>query len=418
MTNTKPKLGILFLFIPLIIVSCKNPNEIELRISDETCIQIHDDQLIEYNLLKEIKGKVTIIDFWAPSCGPCIKYMQGLRDLLEKYPEDLMVVCVSNKRLEACKQFIKKDRFPFIFLNDTDQRLSNIFPHESIPYSIVIDRNGTIQEENISSDLTLKFVEDLILNNTSVTATNPTQIKDKSPLISFELLRHDNSEIGYSSEYKTINHTVRYGNDTITEIIRQSSLTGHNVMQLYQHAFDKLESKFEIIGDVPYITSAKLEDLFDLNFSCSNLYGDYYKSLIRELNSNFGLTTKVVDKEMTYYELVDIKVIPDTIEILTNLNSKQRGTNVVGQSCFIAKGNYSVKNITTLVERFFHENYKDKVNNYDYPVFTSIKGNYALNISVTDIFYNEATFISNFADLGLIFEKKHGPIEFVEIRKK
>ena len=402
-----------------IVVSCQKPTELELRLSEGVIFkQIRGDQLNEYNLNKEIKGKVAVIEFWGPYCGPCIKNMQELRSLHKKYPNDLEVICVSDKSFDACKKFIKKDRFPFVFLHDEKNQLSKTFPHVGIPYSIVIDQNGKIQEENVSSQITLNLIEELILSNSSVKASKPVSIEEKSPLISFELLRHDNSEIGHSTISTICRRPFITEVDTITEIIQKSELTGYNIIQLYQYAYDVTSSQIEIKDNISFINSTKHKDLYDLNFSCSNMYGDFQEKLTILLNVTFGLSTRIIKKEMTYYELVEINVIPDTIEILNDLNFKQRGTNATGRSTFIAKGNYSVKQMTNLIESFTKERFDKKAIPQNYPVFTRLEGDYALNISITDAFGNQKTWINHFERNGLKLLKKHEELEFIEISKQ
>ena len=54
-------------------------------------------------------GKYVLVDFWATWCGPCVAAIPDIKELAERFPEDLVVIGVScDSDLNAWKVAIEK----------------------------------------------------------------------------------------------------------------------------------------------------------------------------------------------------------------------------------------------------------------------------------------------------------------------
>ncbi len=121
--------------------------------------------------LNDIKGKVTIIDFWAAWCGPCRRENPNVVRVYEKYHDQgLEIIGVSldgqSRQKDPKKTWveaIKKDKLTWTqvsnlkYFNDPVAQLYNI---NSIPATFILDKEGKIVYKNLRGrDLELKVQE-------------------------------------------------------------------------------------------------------------------------------------------------------------------------------------------------------------------------------------------------------------------
>jgi peroxiredoxin len=123
--------------------------------------------------LEAIKGKVTIIDFWAAWCGPCRRENPNLVRIYEKYHDKgLEIIGVSldgNPRQKGAKDAwlnaIQKDNLTWYhvsnlqYFNDPIAKQFNI---NSIPATFIIDEDGLIVAKNLRGQALEDKIEELL----------------------------------------------------------------------------------------------------------------------------------------------------------------------------------------------------------------------------------------------------------------
>ncbi|MEO8154855.1 MAG: TlpA disulfide reductase family protein [Rhizobacter sp.] len=97
--------------------------------------------------LQEQRGKVVLVNFWATWCGPCRKEMPHLNRIADKYRASGLVLLGVNVDDDArnAAETAAKLGIKFPVLLDTDKKVSRLYDLNSMPSTLVIDRNGRVR---------------------------------------------------------------------------------------------------------------------------------------------------------------------------------------------------------------------------------------------------------------------------------
>lgn len=112
-------------------------------------------------LSKVIKGKVTLIDFWASWCGPCRREIPNLAKIHEKYGSNKDFVLVSLNvwdKPEAQAKAIKDMKMTWTQLTDLTRNATDLYGVDGIPQILLIGKDGVI----IARDLRGEEIEEAV----------------------------------------------------------------------------------------------------------------------------------------------------------------------------------------------------------------------------------------------------------------
>ncbi|MGD8749171.1 MAG: redoxin domain-containing protein, partial [Balneolaceae bacterium] len=95
--------------------------------------------------LKDLRGKVVVLDFWATWCGPCREAHPHLQKLYEEYKNDGLVVLGINSESKAKVQhYMQENGYTFTNLMDPDQSVGINYRVDAIPSVFIINRKGIV----------------------------------------------------------------------------------------------------------------------------------------------------------------------------------------------------------------------------------------------------------------------------------
>jgi peroxiredoxin len=97
--------------------------------------------------LKQLKGQVVMINFWATWCGPCRQEMPLLEQMHRKYkPMGFTLLGVNvEPDSSGAEGWLKQTPVSFPILFDRENRVSKLYNVSGMPSSVLIDRNGNVR---------------------------------------------------------------------------------------------------------------------------------------------------------------------------------------------------------------------------------------------------------------------------------
>ena len=100
--------------------------------------------------LRDLKGKVVLVNFWATWCPPCRKEMPDLQALYDKYKDQgFFVLSISDEEMAKVSPFIAERKITYPVLLDPGRKVNDSFVVEGIPKSFVYDREGKMVAQSI-----------------------------------------------------------------------------------------------------------------------------------------------------------------------------------------------------------------------------------------------------------------------------
>ncbi|MBI5032023.1 MAG: TlpA family protein disulfide reductase [Chloroflexi bacterium] len=102
--------------------------------------------------LKDLRGQVVLINFWATWCQPCRAEMQDIQAAYRQHPEGFVVLAINNAEGDiVVRNFANEFQLTFPILLDSDSAVTRLYRVQGLPTSYFIDRSGIVRAANIGA---------------------------------------------------------------------------------------------------------------------------------------------------------------------------------------------------------------------------------------------------------------------------
>jgi peroxiredoxin len=110
--------------------------------------------------LKDLRGQVVLVNFWATWCPPCRREMPDLEALYHHFKKQgFVVLAISDEDERKVRPFIDENGFTYPILLDPGRKVHQQYDIEGIPKSFVYDRDGKLVAQAIDMRAKRQFVE-------------------------------------------------------------------------------------------------------------------------------------------------------------------------------------------------------------------------------------------------------------------
>jgi peroxiredoxin len=110
--------------------------------------------------LKELRGKVVLVNFWATWCPPCRSEMPDLDSLYKQFKEQgFVVLAISDEDVSKVQPYLEQYHYTYPILLDPGRKVHEAFNIEGIPKSFVYDREGKLVAQSIDMRTRGQFLE-------------------------------------------------------------------------------------------------------------------------------------------------------------------------------------------------------------------------------------------------------------------
>jgi thiol-disulfide isomerase/thioredoxin len=111
--------------------------------------------------LPELRGKVTLVDFWATWCRACTEEMKAIAQLPRSYIDNgLAIVSVDEDETpERGDDYFSSQKFPWKNWHDVGETHRKTWGAIAVPLLVLVDRDGNLAWTNAGAEL--NFLETL-----------------------------------------------------------------------------------------------------------------------------------------------------------------------------------------------------------------------------------------------------------------
>jgi len=95
--------------------------------------------------LRDLRGHVVLLNFWATWCGPCVRELPSIERLSREFKgRGLVALGLNAEEPAVAREFIKRGGYTFATLVDEQRAMTRAYRVSAIPQTLIIDKDGKV----------------------------------------------------------------------------------------------------------------------------------------------------------------------------------------------------------------------------------------------------------------------------------
>lgn len=133
-----------------LVLACAAASQVERPINLGETLPPLDLEYVKGSAIAEPNGeKITLVEFWATWCAPCLRTIPHLTELQHRYGDDgLQIVGISDETRETVQPFVDQmgEKMEYAVAVDMQNKTSNRFrePGGPIPRAYLFNESGRL----------------------------------------------------------------------------------------------------------------------------------------------------------------------------------------------------------------------------------------------------------------------------------
>lgn len=309
--------------------------------------------------LSNFKGKYIFLDFWATWCDPCIKGIPHLEEIQKTFKDKVKIISISDEKESIIKSFLNDKKINYTIATDINNKTNKLYPHDGIPFIVIIKPDLTILGAYHPDQLSIKDVSKIVTGDDK-NFSNKYDEEINSNFDSENIISYSYFSKGNKSGFQDINIET---NDTNKPY--KINISNMPVIDIYNNLYKSKFSDNTIINEIKNPLYKDESNVYSFAFKLpdnAENFNDFYNKVISRFNIESGIKTEEIIKK------AKVKVLK-----LNNANKLIKNTTE-SYSSKIEFSKHELKSENTNIETFLRflsritkspiiineTNYKDK----------------------------------------------------------
>ncbi|MGL4943330.1 MAG: TlpA family protein disulfide reductase [Thermoguttaceae bacterium] len=119
------------------------------------CVLINNEKIN----VKDLRGKVVLVNFWGTTCGPCLAEFPAMKEIYEKYkPQGYEMIAISGDTTDDINRFIEKTKYPWLFGSLSLSEKAGLMDYwtfygiRGIPTTFLLDQSGIVRYMQVGTN--------------------------------------------------------------------------------------------------------------------------------------------------------------------------------------------------------------------------------------------------------------------------